>query len=80
LFASFSGEGQWLKIIEKRAEQKRIEEYMVAHNGRLPPQPFSKKMLKCLLPCIYSTREFVPLKHEHKRRVEKVEEDDSDDD
>jgi hypothetical protein len=47
------GESQWLTVIEKYEDNKRIEEYKAAHGGRAPPDPPLKAIAKTIFPCFF---------------------------
>lgn len=55
------GESQWLTIIEAYNRAQKLEEYKVAHGGRLPPDPLHTQIMKMIMPCLYHERVHIKL-------------------
>jgi len=48
------GQKAWVKVHENLNRQRKIQEYMDAHGGQKPPDPFIKKVLKKACRCFLS--------------------------
>jgi Ca2+-binding EF-hand superfamily protein len=55
------GEREWVKIIERYNEQKRIEDYRATHGGKLPPEPPGKMLLRACCGCMLTERVHIKL-------------------
>lgn len=55
------GEKEWLHVIEKYQEKTRIEEYKRNNNGKLPPDPLWKALIKYIFPCLYKQKVHIKL-------------------
>ena len=47
------GEATWVAVSESYHAQKKIEEYKAMHGGKLPPEPFGRRVLKAIFPCFF---------------------------